>query len=63
MTKKHFKALAEELRRVKPTGDSINENRMWRLCVDAVASVCQSSNKRFNRDRFMRVCEREDDRR
>ena len=54
MSKKDFIALADALRSEKP-GANWNPNKMvqWELDIKAVADVCQKSNPRFNRDRWL----------
>jgi hypothetical protein len=61
MTKKHFKALATELkyrkpcRIVQPRGYDTRLDT-WRSAVDGVANVCASFNGRFDRGRFLTAC-------
>ena len=63
MTRKHFEAIAHELRLTKPSfvlNDKEQkygaEYRQWRKDVDAIASVCRQLNSRFDRDRFLLAC-------
>ena len=55
MTKKHFKALAEELRNTRPIGTYIDRFQ-WQRDVNAVAKVCGMSNPNFDEDRFLTAC-------
>lgn len=54
MTKKHFEALAIALQECKPLGGK--QLKAWRISVEAIADVCQSTNKFFKRDRFLAAC-------
>jgi hypothetical protein len=62
MTRKHFKALAEQLRTIKPASigepKTIERERfiMWTYAVEAVASAARQFNDRFNADRFKDAC-------
>ena len=54
MTKKNFIALADALKSEQPwTNWDPNKRIQWELDVRAVANVCQTSNPRFNRQRWM----------
>ena len=52
MTRKHFEALAAELRQVK----SANAWETWIGCVEATATVCARFNPTFDRARFLTAC-------
>lgn len=60
MTKKHFKALAEELRGVRPEGEFSPQRQreflVWSRCIHAVEDVCREVNPRFDRERFRTAC-------
>ncbi len=64
MSKKHFIALADAFRRSKPLGADEStgitygvvlsaEADQWKADVAAVADVCKSANRDFNRERWM----------
>ncbi len=57
MTKKHFEALAFELKAERP-GDGWDPNKrvQWELDVKAVASVAGRFNPAFDRGRFLKAC-------
>lgn len=55
MTKKHFIALARELRAVMPTDDA-NMLEQWGNDVMAVARACKASNPAFNTRAFVAAC-------
>lgn len=55
MSKKHFIALADALRGVRPLLPESNAAVIqWARDVDAIADVCARSNPAFKRDRFIR---------
>lgn len=63
MTRKHFKALADALKRVKPAkSDFISEDAAnqaawtWERTVDAVAGMCREANDLFDRAKFLTAC-------
>ena len=65
MTRKHFITLAKALKCTRPQRyygvvppDDTYEVRLriWRKCNEAVADVCQSTNTRFDRDKFLAAC-------
>ena len=68
MTKKHFKALAGELKYrkpckiAKPRGYSARLEA-WESVVEGVAGVCATFNPRFDRGRFLTACGVDDDNR
>ena len=60
MSKKHFIALADTLRELKPDAQysaykTFNEGmlRQWQIQVQALAEFCQSQNREFKRDRWL----------
>ena len=62
MSKKHFIALADALRSVKPTAvdrpDLANRDAkliagQWHMTVKAIADTLAADNPRFNRDRWL----------
>src|SRR5262252_6652513 len=61
MQKRHFEALARELRDNRPTLTDYDGNAlefhvaiaMWHKDVASVASVCKHFNPQFDRDRFI----------
>jgi hypothetical protein len=59
MTKKHFKALAENLYYVKPNEYNEGGNLQfiqWLEDCQAIADVCAQFNPQFDRDRFIHAC-------
>lgn len=59
MSKKHFEALAETLKAVKPEpsfGFGDDATKQWKRDVEAVADRLASFNTRFNRERFLEAC-------
>lgn len=68
MTRKHFEQLARNLKNTRPTPPRTNvvslwdqtvyeaQLHQWQRSVDAVASACQTSNDRFDRNRFLEAC-------
>jgi len=56
MSRKHFKALAEELRTIKPQTTQRERFAMWLIAVDAACATCRQFNARFNADRFRTAC-------
>lgn len=50
MTRKHFESLAAALLSTKPSG--VYGRAVWTITVREIATVCESSNKHFDRDRF-----------
>jgi hypothetical protein len=60
MTKKHFIALADIVRSLKPTATEHGmsehfdaEMNQWRRMRAQLGDLCASSNPRFNRDRWL----------
>ena len=52
MSKKHFRALAQELHRVRPSELAGRiADVQWEACIHAVAAVCAESNECFDRER------------
>lgn len=60
LTKKHFKALAAELRYHKPEHIENNTDGMlyerWLKIIEGIALVCASFNNEFDIDRFKDAC-------
>jgi hypothetical protein len=56
MTKRHFIAFANVLKSLKPATTTGAGYRMWVDAVQSIASVCGSSNPRFNRETFYSAC-------
>ena len=55
MTRKHFTALAEALKRERPNG-CVASSVQWIAEVRAIADVCRSFNPGFDRERFYAAC-------
>jgi hypothetical protein len=57
MSKKHFIALADAMRRARPEQGSneyqITATKQWEQDVRHVANFCQGQNPNFNYDRWM----------
>ena len=53
MSKKHFIALADALRSIKPGDDCTAMMAQWRFTVDTLADLCARENSAFNRQRFI----------
>jgi hypothetical protein len=67
MTRMHFEAIADTLRRLKPdreTSADLAKNRMayararndWDRTIHAFADMCARSNGGFDRARFLKAC-------
>ena len=56
MTKKHFEALADALANCRPLPTDHEGMSYWDDSVSAVADVCESTNERFDRTKFVRAC-------
>jgi hypothetical protein len=54
MTRKHFNALAANLRHAKPANP--DQFLGWQAAVYAVCDACKAANPGFDRDRFMLAC-------
>ena len=59
MTKKHFIALADELKDLEPQGKDYSNGdefrgayNTWKQCCYAIAGFCRSQNSNFNRERW-----------
>jgi hypothetical protein len=50
MSKKHFIALADALRNMRPIDWESETRTQWHKDVDAIANVCSRFNPQFNRD-------------
>ena len=55
MSKKNFKALAEQLAAVRPM-PTAEAYATWRECVVAVARACAEFNPAFSSPRFVAAC-------
>ncbi len=57
MSKKHFIALADALKRTRPTGDEAGgdggAHDQWEVDRDMLADFCKSQNPAFNRERWL----------
>jgi len=56
LTRKHFQALADSLKALRPDPAFPLDFAMWSDVVDKTADVCAASNPRFNRERFNDAC-------
>jgi hypothetical protein len=56
MTTKHFVALARALADTRPPWTAQVELAQWIEDVKAVSEVCQKSNERFDKGRFVFAC-------
>ena len=62
MTRKHYKIIAESLKRTRPgshsvlAGVALEEELQWNNTVTDLARVLSSTNPRFNRARFVEAC-------
>lgn len=57
MSRKHFKAFAENLKVERPgVCWDANKKTQWNLDVKAVAKVCKSFNAQFKHERFYEAC-------
>jgi hypothetical protein len=58
MTKKHFIALAQQLKAVKPHDEASMSYALdaWYEACNAVATACKRHNPAFNWTRFMDAC-------
>ena len=58
MTKKHFKAIAEALKDMKPSYTMLDcpEFQQWQRDVVAMERVCSKFNPNFNNLRFLAAC-------
>jgi hypothetical protein len=54
MTKKHFVALAQAVKKVA-TKAGMTETQHWFL-ANSITEVCESQNPKFDRDRFILAC-------
>lgn len=58
MSKKHFIALADALRRTKPIPPSEDEygdgqENQWEQDVEEISAVCRQFNPQFNKERWL----------
>ena len=58
MTRKHFRALANELANSKP--ETFEALVGWKCAVQAVMRACRADNPGFNESRFLRACNYDD---
>jgi len=56
MSKKHFQALADNLRACRPDVANADMTWMWNRCVEQVATACHSQNSGFKFDTFYAAC-------
>lgn len=56
MTQKDFIAIANALRKTRPTDSADTQWGCWERNVNAIADVFQAENPRFNRGHFLRYC-------
>lgn len=57
MSRKHFQAIANELKYIKPDpDDGIHVMAQWRVTVTVMADVCSQFNSAFDRQRFLDAC-------
>ena len=57
MSRKHFKALADNLKAERPCEHwDANKRVQWDMCVKAVARTCKSMNPGFKPERFFMAC-------
>lgn len=57
LTRKHFKAIADNLRTTKPNPDIAPEGyNQWCYTVDVMATMCREFNPNFDRGRFLDAC-------
>lgn len=54
MQKRHFEALALQLKYERPPSQSAAKSYQWEKDVKAVARAC--FNSKFNKDRFIEAC-------
>ena len=58
MTAKHFKILALIVQRVRP--EKGNDLKDWYKLINTAADVCAGENVRFNRNKFVKACLKEE---
>lgn len=56
MTKKHFRALADKLHRIKAECSMTTGEKAWKIAYKAIADVCAEHNDRFDYERFNQAC-------
>lgn len=56
MSRKHFVALAQQLRNVKPSTDEREQFAQWVRAVDAISAAARHFNPRFDANRFRVAC-------
>jgi len=56
MSRKHFIALANELRLMRPAPDTLQAEQ-WMRDVRAIARACEKNSTTFKRARFIEACE------
>lgn len=58
MTKKHFIAMAEGFKRVRPEQGKEEAYLQWQMCVKVFCDVALWANNNFNSERFWEACEK-----
>lgn len=56
MSRKTYKALAEDYRAIRPPSSQREAMAVWKLMVESTANVMEADNHSFNRDRFYEAC-------
>lgn len=57
MSRKHFRAFAEAMHRIKPSESASGESKYrWEQACQTIAGVCAESNPRFDWSSFIEAC-------